>query len=373
MVCHPAAAERRTPLAEAVEVVGAEARCLTQEAVVRRLAEWLGTDTVQSGIAVTLDAEAGTFVVRLPDRADARRVFRTLPEDCAERLDAVTLAIALAIDHTLLERLPERAAAGREPGPLEEDAREGAGTREDGDTPADGGGLEHGSTPGDGTDDGARGEGRDAPATASVDEAPDPAPSADSGGEPEAPIDPAAPSTQAEPAPMARPGAQAEVGAMYDVVPGWSVGVAGGLHLRISGVAELRADVLWSPGGSATLATGRAEYELLAGRLLGCGILPAGPYELRGCVGLGAGRLSVVGRGFDQNATAGQPWVAGVGRAAVALPLAPWAAIGVGVDLVVPLLRPEVVVESAVGTVLGRRALPAVGVVPLLRLSVRLP
>lgn len=371
----PAAApatEGRRPLDEAVTVTQADP-CLTQEAVVGRLGRWLDTTTVAAGIEVVLDPAERAFRVRRPGGRMARRGFAVLPEECSDRLDAVTLAIALAIDHTLLERLRDRAphggtqqldggapdGASDAPEPLE--SPDGA-PREDGGAapgpaPAEGIPLEEAHTP----------EDEIGPAE------PEP--------EVRSPPDDGRADREARPGPDAAPAAerrwQPGVGAgllaLYDVIPGWALGVQAGPRLRAWRGLELRASLFWTAEQSAPVSTGRAAYDLLGGRLHVCAGGSAGPLTVRGCGGVWAGRLRVRGRGFDEDLSARQLWIAlPVGGEVTHRPTR-WLELAAGADLVVPVRRPAVQVISDTGTVLERRELPPVGLALGLRAALRLP
>jgi hypothetical protein len=82
-------------------------RCVTEAALVERIRGWLGRNTVDARLAIRVkrDEDRLSFDVVKPGEAPATRQFTELPQSCSDRLSAVSLALALAIDATLLETL----------------------------------------------------------------------------------------------------------------------------------------------------------------------------------------------------------------------------------------------------------------------------
>jgi hypothetical protein len=286
-------------LGEGIRITGAD-DCLHHDSVVERLRRWLGTDALEGDIEVELDVARHAFRVLRPDGA-SQRTLGPLPGACGERLDAVTLAMALAIDHTLVDRLATD--GGEVAGDTPTLAPNAVEALPAGDTP----------TP--------------APTPA------EPPPSVHDG-------DP--------PARTVWGGAFVEAGAAFHVVPGWTAAVAGGAVLHFGPGLSARLGGLWLSDGTAPLGFGTARYRLWAGRADLCGERTLGRLGLGACGGMAAGRLAVQGRGFVEDLSARQPWVAAAGRVSASFVAGP-VRLGVAADLFVPLLRRRAHVEDRAG------------------------
>lgn len=107
------AVERETwPLADAVQV--GTLRCARGDELVATIATWLGRDAVDRRLAIVVeDAGEGAvrFVVRRDGEPVAERRFRAARVACADLRAAVGLAIALAIDATVLDAIEGEEAA----------------------------------------------------------------------------------------------------------------------------------------------------------------------------------------------------------------------------------------------------------------------
>ena len=84
-------------------------RCLDRSAVAAQIVAWLRRDAIDRRIgilvAATTDGAGASFVIQRDGIAIAERQFARLPNECAELRAALGLAIALAIDATVLESL----------------------------------------------------------------------------------------------------------------------------------------------------------------------------------------------------------------------------------------------------------------------------
>jgi len=95
----------------AERLVVPEGECLGQEALTEHLEGWLGGDLPAGDhrkIVVDLGADERTgvtFVILDEGRALGERRFERLPESCADRRAALSLAIAIALDAGVLDRL----------------------------------------------------------------------------------------------------------------------------------------------------------------------------------------------------------------------------------------------------------------------------
>jgi hypothetical protein len=105
LAVHPAeAATRRRPLIEAVTVEGAS-RCLEASAVGAQVARWLGSNAIDARVSIVVsagDEPALSFEVRRDGQVIAVRRFDPPPVTCADVRRVVAIAIALAIESTVL-------------------------------------------------------------------------------------------------------------------------------------------------------------------------------------------------------------------------------------------------------------------------------
>lgn len=105
---HITVAQPRT-LGQAVSVPEG-ALCLSHDAVVEHTRTWLGHDNVDEQITVVIElgererAHAG-FVLLHGETVISRRVFAELPQSCVDRRAALSLALAMALDASVLERI----------------------------------------------------------------------------------------------------------------------------------------------------------------------------------------------------------------------------------------------------------------------------
>jgi hypothetical protein len=117
----------RGPLAEAIAVRPASERCLSAAALAASIGRWLGADEIEPGLVVevivpTPVGSVASYRLRRGSVTVAERSFTTLPADCPSRLEGVSLAIALALDPTLFERMKDPAAPSPPPSAATEPA-----------------------------------------------------------------------------------------------------------------------------------------------------------------------------------------------------------------------------------------------------------
>ena len=104
------AQESRRAVADAVSITE-RGSCLTHEAVAANVQGWLGSPTVPGELSILVDLPGAdgrgdvAFVVLRGREPIARRSFTGMPARCADRRAVLGLAIAIAIDATLLRAL----------------------------------------------------------------------------------------------------------------------------------------------------------------------------------------------------------------------------------------------------------------------------
>jgi hypothetical protein len=140
-------------------------------------------------------------------------------------------------------------------------------------------------------------------------------------------------------------------GAQYGLL-GPALGASFGavLALRLSR-AEIEAAGFVLPERSVSLPPGTVSAQLTAGSAGVC-VFPwllARSFELGGCASLMIGRLAASGRGFYRYRDVAEPWLGGRLGATFVVPLGRHVALRAGLDWIVPLIQPSLVVER-VGT-----------------------
>lgn len=300
-LARPARADER-PLAEALVVEAADP-CLEPARLAERLAEWLGRDALDERLMVLVlpTARGADFALHRDGDRTAVRRFPVLPTDCAERIDALTLAMALALDATLLEALAAAEA------PTVEASRPRA-------PPA----------------------GTPAPPPA-----PPPRPSHEGGG----------------PAFAVSAGVEGHAG----IGPEPWLNVELDVELAWPRVG-VEAGIVASPEREVALATGAATLASLGGRAALCF---RQPFEriasFRACGTVSAGVLRGVGRGFAEVGQTDLAWLRVGARAALRVRPVDALLLGLYLEPRIAVVRPELFAEAPDGSRLGATGGEVVG------------
>lgn len=284
--------------------------CLRHDVLVAHVTTWLARDVVDRRIAVAVEdqGERVRFVVRRDGVASAERTFRATRIACADLRAAVGLAIALAIDATILKSItiaeppPEPAPAPPQPPTVH------------------------------------------APARALREPLPAHRP-------PE------------RPEPPSRLDVDVAALAAIGVLPGIAWGGAVGLSLRLDGPLAVAARAWGTSEADVALASGRAYVGMAAGELRACLVRDLGSAALRACAGGAAGRWSARGQGFDEDLAPELPWAAAVAGLEADAPLARGLAVTARLDGYAPFVRPVLDVHDDGGFRLGTAEAPAAGLV----------
>lgn len=322
-----------------------------------------GTDRVTIVLQVSGPNRAELRLAR-DGRILSRRVFSALPRSCADRLDVLALAAALALDAigrggpAAKPAAPEKlrsAAAHRAPDPQAQRARRAGAT-------ATGNGR---PKRGNRRDD--RGTSRSAarpPITESVPEPESGAATAPSTAErvnatrrtaervnatrvtPEkeatTPTVPAV-GTAAAPLPRFYAGGRR----LVEALP-WSIWVVtGGAAIQVTRSWAVELGVLASPPSAARLGGGTVTAWLAGGELLACLSAAFGRAEAGACLGFNAGGRRFQGRGFPQRQPADLGlWAAGTARLAAQWPLVGPVSLRIVAQGQLNLTRPELQVRG---------------------------
>lgn len=298
-VASTARADER-PLRDALSVNGAPA-CLDVDSVAAHVIAWLGRDVLDARLSAIVevgadDRQAG-FVLLRGGAPIARREFEALPSACDDRRAAFSLALALAIDATLLESL------GIEP-------------REE---PA-------------------------APAPAPVPSRPPPR------VEPPPPDD-------LELAVRIDAAGSLFVGTLADPV----IGASGGIALAIDDLFAVRVGASAGAADEIAISNGIATAELVALHLHACLLTTESVFALEGCAGMSGGIVFADGSGFEDSRATELAWLAPSVRLASRVPAGSAIAVLIAVEGFVSVLRPILEVRARDGLVTHSETLGTAG------------
>ncbi len=288
-------------LADAVSVEGQG--CIERDSLVSALRTSLGGATLDARVRVVVRNEeprgASFSIVRDGRSLGERRLGGGM--ECAQLRSALGLAIAVAIDATLVEM-------------------------------------------------------SDLARTAEVPRPPVPAPSAP-------PLQPVARELprQASP-PWARFSVGAAGLLWLDLLP---VPVVGGelwAAYRPSRGLALRGTFLATDAGSVPLGLSGTRVHLLAGRLEPCWVWDAGVLEGHACAGVGAGAVEADGYGLPTNLSVAKAWAAAAASADAQVPVASWLRLALNVEGFVPFVSPRFDVVTPLGAAVATHRTPPAGV-----------
>lgn len=350
-----AAAQPKAPLGDVLEVHADDAGCVTEPALRARVQRWLKPQSLALDVRVEVDAAASPprFSVRRGGAEVAARTFDVLPAACSDRLDAIAIAVALAIEHATHPKSNETA------------------------TP------DTGATPPSDTNENAIAP-ESAPTTTPTPATPPKAvPTTsppDSGKkEPEEPAQTAADRLAASARRIA-PRVYAGGGVMYRVLPELVPAFELGTDLALESFRLGRdMPLTWLRLDAALLATlqtstkigpGILHGNLLGGRVLTCSEVPLAAFAIATCSGVGGGAALASGRGYFQPKHAAAAWLAGIARGYARFPASGVVSLRLAADLLVNIIRPRLVVEGDNGET---RTAGVVGVAGSLELLLALP
>lgn len=267
------------------------ATCLSAETLADHVRLWLGSDEIAVGVSVEVDGDptrrsAAVITVRTPAGV-IERPFDQGPPGCSDLHAVIGLAIAMAIDASVLATLGYEVIEAPAAPQAVDNERPPMLTRREPQPPA--------------------------------------------------------------PAPRRgrlRAYASVRGGLWLGMVPG----IAGGgqLHIELGWREwfELRAGVLGGYGGRRPLGAGTVELGLVAGRLDACFGLQRRRLRPRLCVGSAAGAFQAMGRGFEAATDAVSPWVSAALAVELRVVTTRVFAVDITLDAVIPFLKPVVAVRD---------------------------
>jgi hypothetical protein len=292
----PALDEPTVPLGDAL-VVRAGATCLDNDRLVAQIRTWFDRDRIDARLVVDVvgdehDPRKLAFSIRRGEQIIAVRRFEPAPDRCADLHAVVGLAIALAIDATLLETV-----AGNPRRPPDPPTR----------TPD--------------------------PWLETIPRARPPA---------------------ARPRPWRLWGevaAQLSIGAPLDV----GGGARAGLRASWRRILDLGVGAFALSSGREPIGVGSAVFSAVAGRFDVCAGPPWPRLRPRGCVGVIAGAALAAGDGYEVDKTTRLPWVAIPFGIDLEINLAPRLDLLIGIEGLPAVLRPSFGADSEMGRVYVRR------------------
>ncbi len=266
LVALPASAQGNTPSRPIQDLLHlTEGRCLRRSSLAAGVASWLSRDTIAESI--TIDAEefdgGGRFVLRRDGELLGRRTLLRADSSCEELRAALSLAIAVAIDATILDAL------GAAPSPAP-------------------------TLPAPPPSPRLRSPAAIAASTAGVARAP-------------------AEASAARFAPS-RLSASLEIGVLAGLLPAPAFLISPSLSYAIALPFEVRLAAVATSSADAALISGGASLRIAAARLDACALERRAPFVLRVCAGALAGGLSAAGFSYSRSFAPTSPWIAFAGR-----------------------------------------------------------
>jgi hypothetical protein len=324
-----ARAEPSPSLEAALEVQPGRDPCIAASALRARVQRWLKPGALQAGVTVVVNAAVQplSFSLERGGSVVAKRNFDVLPAACDDRLDAVALAITLAIEHA---------------------SAPGAGTA--------GVGTPGAPTPGATTPS----------TTAEPPRSAEPANGPDAKGQPETTASaksqkPTQAEAEVEASAESPPDTAPTKGSLghlrleaggtwlVEALPDPALAISAGVEWALIGPVQLELAGLFAPQSQTTLGEGSAHSQLFGGRALACLSGPAARFGLEGCAGAAGGVARATGSSSSSlpvSKTATMAWVAGVLRVALRYPADSRFSVRVAADGLANVVRPKLEVSG---------------------------
>jgi hypothetical protein len=298
-----------------LEVSADERGCVSEASLRARLQRILRVHAaIDVEVVVHADAEPVAFELRHDGVSAAERRFDVLPAGCAARLDALALAIAVAVEHAVgADRASLEPAAATDPTDATAEPAEANTTATAAATDA--------PTP---------------PATTAEPTAPTSKPPVEPGSETPEPAEPPGPPLIVTIVPF--------LGGdlLIEALPEPALALHAGAELRLGPTFAVSLAALFAPRVDIELGEAHAPSSLLGGRALGCaGSTPRG-LRFEGCAGAVGGVVWASGEGALQSpADVSMAWLAGVLRAAASYPAEGAFGVRLALDGQLNVVRPD--------------------------------
>jgi hypothetical protein len=348
-----AAAQTKAPLGDVLDVRADDAGCVTEPALRARVQRWLKPQAVAPDVHVEVDAAATPprFSVRRGADEVATRSFDVLPAACSDRLDAIAIAVALAIEHATNPESGEAAAAGTS-----------AASAADAD---------------------ANAAASATPATPATETPPTSTPTTSTPGAENEQKEPqeAEADRRAASARRIAPRLYAGGGVMFKVLPELVPAFTLGADVPVESfrlgpkwpLIWLRLDfaLVATAQTSTEIGPGTLHSNLLGGRFLYCNEGPlATALDFASCGGVAGGAAFAAGTGYMQPKHPAAAWLAGIARAYIRFPARAQLSLRLAADALVNIIRPKLIVKGDQG---DTRTAGPVGVAGSLELLLALP
>jgi hypothetical protein len=337
-------ADASSSLDAQLEVQPDASGCIAQRSLSARVAHWLKRPP-QAGVAVVVHAASQpvSFSVEREGRVVAERSFEHLPASCADRLDALALAVALAIERAAESTIGDQSIADA----AVASTAASAGVQADTSTGEAKPQASKPEAPAQASSEpSAKGEAAPAPPQAAK-----PAPTqVASAATPAAKQDSARDDrTQASSNPRLRAGAlRLEAGASYlwGVLPSPTGLISAGLEWIVAPRLELRFAGVLVPASETALTGGSAHSQVYGARVLACGLVRAGVFGIEACAGGVGGVVRATGKDFESNPSATMAWFAAAARLGLRFPADSAISLRIAADGLANIERPELRVVS---------------------------
>jgi hypothetical protein len=145
------------------------------------------------------------------------------------------------------------------------------------------------------------------------------------------------------------------------LLPRPAVGLSPALSVRLGGPFEMAASVLGTYPVEVQVGSGTGDLSLIAGRLDGCVARYRNVLGSRACLGAAMGRLVADGTGYAQSYAPRLTWAGATATLEASVKLATGFRVALGMDGILPLIVPRLVVLSPQGDVVAATNLPQFG------------
>lgn len=362
-VCLAQSSTTRTIL-ESVTVSNETDNCVVQGALIRYIVKWLKTDQIESDIRIIVNVKGTkgrdvSFEFYKKEELAAYRRFDILPDNCTDRLDAVSLAIALAIDHTVLDKL-ENLTEGPTVVPTTSQAQTSDPSNEESIAVKD-------------IQDSTHSIDKKSTDTYSVEQTSEESSRILSNQSQKLEKNSQIPDQRyphEETKNFIGIRGFAGIASLFEVLPGTTIGGIGGVSLSFAEMTNLRISGIFTANDETPLGNGVAALHLIAGRLDGCLHWPNDFTDFDFCAGAAVGALFLKGKYFEQNRETERPWVAALGQVAMSWPRKSVVGLRFSLDGVVSLLRSRLQVVDSDGGTIDQLQIPQIGALASLQLFV---
>jgi hypothetical protein len=145
------------------------------------------------------------------------------------------------------------------------------------------------------------------------------------------------------------------------LLPRPAFGLSPMLSVRLGGSFEMDASILGTYPVEVQVGSGTGDLSLIAGRLEGCVARYRNVLGSRACLGAAMGRLVADGTGYAQSYAPRLTWAGATATLEATLKVASGFRLALGMDGILPLIVPRLVVLSPQGDVVAATSLPQFG------------